>query len=98
MSHDVVLCALCRAARWRQALRLGRSVDGSAELLASCAPEAAPRLLAEVVSQVPSAWSQRLRQTLREENQWVKMGAHHTLEIELNNKLTLGKAGRERRM
>ena len=26
-----------------------------------------------------------------EENQWVKMGAHHTLEIELNNKLTLGK-------
>ena len=25
------------------------------------------------------------------ENQWVKMGAHHTLEIELNNKLTLGK-------
>ena len=41
---------------------------------------------------------QRLRETLREENQWVKMGAHHTLEIELNNKLTLGKAGRERRM
>eukprot|EP00434_Breviolum_minutum_P025959 symbB.v1.2.022951.t1/scaffold2067.1/size90749/11 len=27
----------------------------------------------------------------REENQWVKMGAHHTLEIELNNKLTLAK-------
>jgi len=26
-----------------------------------------------------------------EENQWVKMGAHHTLDIELNNKLTLGK-------
>mmetsp|Transcript_65535 Transcript_65535/g.154080 ORF Transcript_65535/g.154080 Transcript_65535/m.154080 type:complete len:404 (-) Transcript_65535:20-1231(-) len=26
-----------------------------------------------------------------EENQWVKMGAHHTLEIELNNKLTVGK-------
>mmetsp|Transcript_68917 Transcript_68917/g.121822 ORF Transcript_68917/g.121822 Transcript_68917/m.121822 type:complete len:405 (+) Transcript_68917:48-1262(+) len=26
-----------------------------------------------------------------EENQWVKMGAHHTLEIELNNKMTLGK-------
>jgi len=26
-----------------------------------------------------------------EENQWVKMGAHHTLEIELNNKVTLGK-------
>eukprot|EP00971_Amphidinium_carterae_P046504 916161-Amphidinium_carterae.1 len=26
-----------------------------------------------------------------EENQWVKMGAHHTLEIEINNKLTLGK-------
>eukprot|EP00420_Gonyaulax_spinifera_P017402 CAMPEP_0197897728 /NCGR_PEP_ID=MMETSP1439-20131203/42338_1 /TAXON_ID=66791 /ORGANISM="Gonyaulax spinifera, Strain CCMP409" /LENGTH=406 /DNA_ID=CAMNT_0043518377 /DNA_START=96 /DNA_END=1316 /DNA_ORIENTATION=- len=26
-----------------------------------------------------------------EENQWVKMGAHHTLDIELNNKLTIGK-------
>jgi len=26
-----------------------------------------------------------------EENQWVKMGAHHTLDIELNNKITLGK-------
>lgn len=26
-----------------------------------------------------------------QENQWVKMGAHHTLEIELNNKLTLAK-------
>lgn len=26
-----------------------------------------------------------------EENQWVKMGAHHTLEVELNNKMTLGK-------
>jgi len=26
-----------------------------------------------------------------EENQWVKMGAHHTVEIELNNKLTVGK-------
>jgi len=26
-----------------------------------------------------------------EENQWVKMGAHHTIDIELNNKLTVGK-------
>jgi len=26
-----------------------------------------------------------------EENQWVKMGAHHTLDITLNNKLTVGK-------
>eukprot|EP00930_Biecheleria_cincta_P049875 TRINITY_DN35079_c0_g1_i1.p1 TRINITY_DN35079_c0_g1~~TRINITY_DN35079_c0_g1_i1.p1 ORF type:complete len:403 (+),score=108.16 TRINITY_DN35079_c0_g1_i1:46-1254(+) len=26
-----------------------------------------------------------------EENPWVKMGAHHTLEVELNNKMTLGK-------
>eukprot|EP00927_Polykrikos_kofoidii_P055301 TRINITY_DN49571_c0_g1_i1.p1 TRINITY_DN49571_c0_g1~~TRINITY_DN49571_c0_g1_i1.p1 ORF type:complete len:407 (-),score=87.06 TRINITY_DN49571_c0_g1_i1:314-1534(-) len=26
-----------------------------------------------------------------EENQWVKLGAHHTVEITLNNKLTLGK-------
>jgi len=26
-----------------------------------------------------------------EESQWVKMGAHHTLEIELNNKVTVGK-------
>merc|ERR1719401_1186374 len=26
-----------------------------------------------------------------EENQWVKMGAHHTLDIELNNKITIGK-------
>lgn len=26
-----------------------------------------------------------------EENQWIKMGAHHTVEIELNTKLTLGK-------
>mmetsp|Transcript_110446 Transcript_110446/g.235951 ORF Transcript_110446/g.235951 Transcript_110446/m.235951 type:complete len:410 (-) Transcript_110446:87-1316(-) len=26
-----------------------------------------------------------------EENQWVKLGAHHTLDIELNNKLTVGK-------
>eukprot|EP00929_Paragymnodinium_shiwhaense_P007950 TRINITY_DN111872_c0_g1_i1.p1 TRINITY_DN111872_c0_g1~~TRINITY_DN111872_c0_g1_i1.p1 ORF type:complete len:408 (+),score=123.46 TRINITY_DN111872_c0_g1_i1:91-1314(+) len=27
-----------------------------------------------------------------EENQWVKMGAHHTVEIGLNNKCTLGKS------
>lgn len=26
-----------------------------------------------------------------EENQWVKMGAHHTLQIDINNKLTIGK-------
>lgn len=26
-----------------------------------------------------------------EENQWVKMGAHHTIDISLNNKLTIGK-------
>jgi len=26
-----------------------------------------------------------------EENQWVKLGAHHTVEIDLNNKFTLGK-------
>lgn len=26
-----------------------------------------------------------------EESQWVKMGAHHTLDIELNNKFTVGK-------
>mmetsp|Transcript_1981 Transcript_1981/g.3759 ORF Transcript_1981/g.3759 Transcript_1981/m.3759 type:complete len:402 (+) Transcript_1981:60-1265(+) len=26
-----------------------------------------------------------------EENQWVKMGAHHTIDIQLNNKLTVGK-------
>ncbi|CAK9065185.1 unnamed protein product [Durusdinium trenchii] len=32
-----------------------------------------------------------VRNSNQHENQWVKMGAHHTLEIELNNKLTLGK-------
>eukprot|EP00913_Durusdinium_trenchii_P001288 g1187.t1 len=102
ISRDTVIFAC--AFQWRHALEISAVfkrkffLPESPVLLGSGALSGAQlnRLAEEVEAALLGHSSQHRSMMFRrlvdcEENQWVKMGAHHTLEIELNNKLTLGK-------
>ncbi|CAJ1413775.1 unnamed protein product [Effrenium voratum] len=94
ISFDTAILACSNGLRWPEAVAVLQlqtrrvwSSDAVHCIVTACnaalCAEAASRLLLDFAS------SQRMEKW--QENQWVKMGAHHTLEVELNNKLTLGK-------
>ncbi|CAK9065290.1 unnamed protein product [Durusdinium trenchii] len=99
ISRDTVIFAC--AFQWRHALEISAVFKrkfflpespvllGSGALSGAQLNRLAEEVEAALLGELRSMMFRRLVDC--EENQWVKMGAHHTLEIELNNKLTLGK-------